>query len=183
MRIRLATPDDAASIADIYAPYCINSSITFEIEPVSAEAMAERMIKLGVKYPWLVADDNGTIAGYAYAGPHHERAAYRWSSNVSVYVDQAYQRRGIGRALYRSLFDFMRLQGFANAIAGITLPNPPSVALHESLGFKLVGVYRQIGYKLGVWGDVGWWQLVLQEQPPEPNEPRSPVEVADRISF
>lgn len=183
MRIRLATRDDAAAIADIYAPYCTNSSITFEIEPVTANAMAERITKLGEKFPWLVAEENGSVIGYAYSAPHHERAAYRWSSNVSVYVDDRFHRRGIGRTLYESLFKVMRLQGFVNAIGGITLPNPPSVALHESLGFQLVGVYRQIGYKLGAWRDVGWWQLPLSNDSSEPRGPLAIAQIRSQLSF
>ena len=168
-KIRLATTADAAAIARIYAPFCTNSAITFETEALSADQMAERLRKLGEKYPWLVMEVNGDVAGYAYAGPHHERAAYRWATNVSVYVDDQYRRSGIGRRLYESLFNVLRLQGFVQAIAGITLPNDPSVGLHESLGFKLVGVYRNIGHKMGSWRDVGWWQLTLVDQLNSPN--------------
>ena len=169
--IRLARPADALAIADIYAPYCKDSAITFETVPVPTAQMAERMQRLGEKYPWIVVDIDGQVAGYAYAGQHHERAAYRWATNVSVYVAEAHHRTGIGRALYESLFAILGLQGFTQAIGGITLPNDPSVGLHESLGFTLVGIYRNIGYKLGAWRDVGWWQRPLAHNGGEPSEP------------
>jgi L-amino acid N-acyltransferase YncA len=175
--IRFAETNDMAAIAAIYAPYCESSAITFETEALSPGQMAQRFTRLGQKYPWVVAEIDGAVAGYAYGGPHHERAAYRWASNVSVYVDDSYQRNGVGRDLYRALFDVMRLQGFTQAIAGITLPNDPSVALHKSLGFQLMGVYKNIGYKLGAWRDVGWWQLPLTENlhPPVDTLPISEV--------
>ena len=168
--IRLAKREDAAAIARIYAPFCASSAITFETEALSADQMAERFEKLSQRYPWLVMDIEGDIAGYAYGGPHHERAAYRWASNVSVYVDDTYRRAGVGRDLYRALFGVMRLQGFVQAIAGITMPNDPSVALHKSLGFQLMGIYKNIGYKLGAWRDVGWWQLPLTEKLHAPSD-------------
>ena len=120
--------------------------------------------------PWVVCEHRGEVQGYAYASAHRTRAAYQWSVDVSVYVHAAAHRAGVGRAVYCSLFQLLTLQGFYNAYAGITLPNPASVGLHESLGFHPVGVYRAVGYKLGAWHDVGWWQLVLQAHaiPPEP---------------
>jgi phosphinothricin acetyltransferase len=175
--IRLATTADAAAIAAIYAPFCSSSAITFEVEPLSAEAMAERMRALGERFPWLVMEVGGDVAGYAYAAPHHERAAYRWAVNVSVYIHERHRRRGVGRALYQALFTVLRLQGYVHAIAGITLPNDPSAKLHESLGFQRVGVYPAVGYKLGAWRDVGWWQLPLFD--PLPNAPPEPLRMAD----
>lgn len=174
--IRLATPADADAIAAIYAPFCSASTITFETEPLSAAAMAERMCGLSKRFPWLVMEIDGEIAGYAYAAPHHERAAFRWAVTVSVYIHECYRRQGVGRVLYGALFDILRLQGYVQAIAGITLPNEPSVRLHESLGFKLVGIYRQVGYKLDGWRDVGWWQLPLVD--PLPETPAEPLTMA-----
>lgn len=169
--IRMATQADAAAIAAIYAPYCQHTAITFEVEPVSPADMAARINDLGTRYPWLVMEQHGQLLGYAYAGPHHPRAAYRWAANVSVYVTDGHHRTGVGRALYRSLFGLMWLQGYAQAVAGITLPNPASVALHEGLGFRQIGIYREIGHKLGAWRDVGWWQLPLGPLPDQPAEP------------
>jgi phosphinothricin acetyltransferase len=182
--IRLATTADAAPIAAIYAPFCTSSAITFEVAPLSDEAIAGRMRGLSDRFPWLVMEIDGTVAGYAYAAPHHERAAYRWAVNVSVYIHEQQRRSGVGRALYSALFDVLRLQGYIHAIAGITLPNDPSVKLHESLGFKLVGVYPQGGFKLGAWRDVGWWQLPLFDPlPAAPREPLPMAEVVDNPRF
>jgi len=175
--IRLAKAADATAIAAIYAPFCTSSAITFEVEPLSAEAMAERMRGLSKQFPWLVMESGGQVAGYAYAAPHHERAAYRWAVNVSVYIGEQHRRSGVGRALYLALFDVLRLQGYIHAIAGITMPNDPSVRLHESLGFKLVGVYPKVGFKLGAWRDVGWWQLPLFD--PLPTAPPEPLRMAE----
>ena len=130
--------------------------------------------------PWLVYEDQaGRVAGYAYGSRHRDRAAYQWSVDVSVYVDEAFRRRGIGRALYTTLFPLLRLQGFHAAHAGITLPNSGSVGLHESLGFVPVGIYRGVGYKLSAWHDVGWWQLGLRDRAPDPAPPR-PLREAQR---
>jgi L-amino acid N-acyltransferase YncA len=112
--------------------------------------------------PGWCGEHHGEVLGYAYASAHRTRAAYQWSVDVSVYVQAQVQRSGVGCALYSSLFKLLTLQGFYNAYAGITLPNPGSVGLHESLGFRPVGMYRAVGYKLGAWHDVGWWQLTLQ---------------------
>jgi phosphinothricin acetyltransferase len=182
--IRLATTSDAAAIAAIYAPFCTTSTITFETVALSPDAMAERIRKIGEHYPWLVMDVEGEIAGYAYAAPYHERAAFRWTVVVSVYVDERFRRRGIARKLYLALFGILKVQGFVQAIAGITLPNEPSVQLHESLGFYQVGMYPHVGFKLGAWRDVGWWQLqLLDPLPTNPSEPIAISEAARRPSF
>jgi phosphinothricin acetyltransferase len=171
--IRFATPDDAAGVAAVYAPYC-STPISFELEPPDAVEISARMAKVLEAYPWLVAEEDGAIVGYAYGSRHRERAAYRWSVDVSVYVQQGRHRLGIGRRLYAILFDLLRRQGFVNAYAGVTLPNPGSVGLHESLGFEPVGVYRRVGYKCGAWHDVAWYQLRLQE-PTAPPAPPSAI--------
>jgi phosphinothricin acetyltransferase len=181
--IRLATPADADGIAAIYNPYCIHTAVTFEVEPILPAEMAERIANLGARFPWVVLEESGKLLGYAHAGPHHPRAAYCWAANVSVYVADGYHRTGAGRALYRSLFGLMWLQGFTQALAGITLPNPASVALHESLGFQKMGVYQQIGHKLGAWRDVGWWQRLLGPLPDEPTEPLSTQELTRLAGF
>jgi phosphinothricin acetyltransferase len=168
--IRLANGDDARDVATIYRPYVTESAISFEDEPPTADAMADRMAS--TVGPWLVLERDGCVVGYAYGSKHRDRAAYLWSVDVSVYVDAARHRAGIGRALYTSLFALLRLQGFYAAHAGITLPNAASVGLHESLGFRPVGVYTKVGYKRGAWHDVGWWQLPLRERHGEPPSPR-----------
>ena len=177
MKIRMATEADAEAIAAIYRPSVVERATSFEVDPPSAVEMAGRIRSLRAFAPWLVCvgpDDRAL--GYAYASPHNERAAYRWSVTVTVYIDAGQHRRGIGRALYQALFSLLRLQGFYVAHAGITLPNPGSVGLHESLGFRPIGVYPAVGGKLGAWQDVGWWQLPLQERPATPPAPLTPAQ-------
>jgi len=171
--IRSADPKlDAAACAELYAPYVEGGPISFEERAPSAAELAARIERISATHPWLVAERGGGVVGYAYACPHRERPAYRWSVDVSVYVAAAHVGEGIGSALYTALFERLRAQRFRMAYAGITLPNPASVALHESLGFAQVGTMREVGWKLGDWRDVGWFQLELApaaaEQPPEP---------------
>jgi phosphinothricin acetyltransferase len=172
VEIRLATPDDAAGILKIYSPYCESSHVSFEIIAPHEAEMRERIAHIMDQHPWLVASIDDEVAGYVYASQHRARAAYRWAVDVAVYVGRAHHRRGLGRALYTTLFALLRQQGYFKAYAGITLPNPASVGLHESLGFQSVAVYPKVGYKLGRWLDVGWWQLNLQAEVDNPPEPR-----------
>jgi phosphinothricin acetyltransferase len=169
--IRVASPDDALAILDIYAPFCEASPVSFETEAPSLEEMRGRITSVLDFFPWLVAEAEGRVLGYAYASRHRERAAYRWAADVSVYVRDDARCRGIGRALYTSLFAILRLQGIYNIHAGITLPNPASVALHETMGLRRLGVYESIGYKCSAWHDVGWWQLSLRSHDGPPAEP------------
>jgi L-amino acid N-acyltransferase YncA len=174
MLIRPATPEDAAACAAIYAPFVHASVVSFEEVAPDADTFATRIAHLTATHPWLVAEFDERVVGFAYGCPHRERAAYRWAADVSIYLDPVHQRRGIGRALYEALFARLRAQRFQVACAGITLPNDASVGLHESLGFEPVGIYRGIGWKAGAWRDVGWWQLRLlpplddDAPPPEP---------------
>jgi L-amino acid N-acyltransferase YncA len=166
---------DAAGCAGVYAPYVRNTAISFEEEPPDAHEMARRIEETTAGYPWLVAEVGGRVVGYAYASQHRPRAAYRWTVDVAIYIDSAHHRQGLGRALYEALFDLLCEQGLRMACAGITQPNPASVALHENVGFGLVGVYRQIGWKAGAWHDVAWYQRRLaadaDDPPPEPRAP------------
>ena len=162
MLIRDADPShDAIACAAIYAPSVQDGVSSFEYVAPDAGEMARRITAIRASRPWLVAELDGVVAGYAYGSTHRERAAYRWASDVSVYVSADHRRRGVARALYLELLDRLAGQGFRVACAGIALPNPASVALHESLGFTPVGVYRNIGYKLGAWWDVSWYQRAL----------------------
>jgi L-amino acid N-acyltransferase YncA len=171
--IRMADLSDGASVADVYGPYVSEAATSFELEPPSPAEMSRRIEAVLGWAPWLVCqDDGGQVLGYAYASRHAERAAYQWSVDLAVYIHRQHHRRGVGRALYDRLFALLRLQGFYVAHAGITLPNTGSVALHEGLGFRPVGIYPAVGWKLGTWRDVGWWQLPLQ---PRPATPRAPV--------
>jgi L-amino acid N-acyltransferase YncA len=178
-QIRLATPHDASGILAIYAPYCESSCVSFEVVAPSIEQMQERISRISSADPWLVCEIDGQIAGYVYASRHRERAAYRWSVDVAVYVAPEHQRRGLGRALYETLFSILREQGYFKAFAGITLPNPASVGLHERLGFRQAAVFRGVGYKDGRWLDVGWWQVALQPERSNPPEPRPFSEIRD----
>jgi phosphinothricin acetyltransferase len=170
--IRLALPEDAEQIAAIYAPFCTETAVSFEYVAPTAGEMAQRIRKITERLPWLVLDDDGRIAGYVYAGPHRERAAYQWSVDVAAYVSADYRRRGVGSALYTALFRVLAAQGYFKAYAGVTLPNPASERLHESMGFERVGDYRGVGYKFGKWHDVRWYQKQIQPEQPEPAPPR-----------
>jgi phosphinothricin acetyltransferase len=171
--IRSADPErDAAACARIYAPH-VEGPVSFEERPPDAAELAMRIARTAATHPWLVAERGGEVVGYAYACPHRQRTAYRWSVDVSVYVAADQVGQGIGRDLYSELFERLRRQRFRMACAGITLPNDASVALHESLGFTQVGRMREIGWKAGAWRDVGWWQLELA--PPTSEPPLDPL--------
>lgn len=179
MKLRAATPDDAAAIADIYAPFVTASSVSFETEPPGAEAMRARIEAGGALYPWIVGEDgDGSLLGYAYAARFRERPAYRFTVETSVYLRDGAAGRGLGRRLYEPLLATLEAQGFTQAIAAITLPNEASVRLHERLGFAPAGIYRQVGWKLGDWHDVGLWQrsLALAAEPPAEPRPHSVAE-------
>jgi L-amino acid N-acyltransferase YncA len=173
--IRLAGEDDAAQILAIYAPIVRETVISFEFVPPPVEEIRRRITRTLERLPWIVCERDGEIRGYAYAASHRERDAYQWSADVSVYVASSSRRSGVGRALYTALLGILRLQGFVNAYAGITLPNPASVRLHESIGFQPVGIYHAVGWKFGAWHDVGWFELSLGERHPDPPPPR-PIE-------
>lgn len=170
VQIRLAGEQDAAQIQAIYAPVVRDTVISFEMEIPTVGEMQERITSTLVHFPWLVCTQQETVLGYAYASQHRSRAAYQWSVDVSVYIHAQARRMGVGHGLYESLFMILALQGFFNAYAGIALPNPGSVGLHEAVGFLPVGVYHHVGYKFGAWHDVGWWHLALRPAttPPEP---------------
>lgn len=159
VRIREPSDGDFATIASITNHYVMTTAIHFAHEPVAAAALRDGWVHDRARFPWRVAELDGDVVGYAKAGTWRERAAYRWTAEVGLYVAPDRQRAGIGGALYRELLAELARRGFRSAVAGITLPNAPSVALHERLGFSPVGVFRDAGYKLGAWRDVGWWQL------------------------
>ncbi len=175
MTIRLATPADAPAVRAIYAPHVAQGHASFEADVPPDEEMAARIGRTLARLPWLVATageaDSGAVVGYAYATAHRDRTAYQWGVEVSVYVHPEAQRRGVGRALYAALHALLAAQGFVNAYAGIALPNPSSVALHEALGYVPVGVYRGVGFKACAWRDVGWWHRLLTAPPSDPAPP------------
>ncbi|MFC6990922.1 arsinothricin resistance N-acetyltransferase ArsN1 family B [Haladaptatus sp. GCM10025707] len=174
MHIRLATPADAPEVAAIYAPMVRETTVSFETDPPTETEMRVRIEKTLPGHPWLVCEgDGGTILGYAYAGTHNSREAYQWTVNVSVYIHEDARGQGLGRRLYETLFEILRLQGFYTAFAIITVPNDASVALHESLGFESVGVIESAGYKHGGWHDVSYWRRTLTVPLDDPTPPRS----------
>lgn len=179
IEIRAARPDDAASIAGIYAPHVLTGVVSFETEAPDTRTMRRRMEGDDGFYPWLVAtngDEHGVLA-YAYATRFRERAAYRWVVETAIYVAGSVQGQGVGRLLYAALIDTLRAQGFTQAIGAIALPNDHSIALHEAVGFRRAGFFREVGYKHGRWIDVGYWQCALNDAIGNPSEPRSFAEV------
>ena len=169
--IRIATSNDSESILKIYAPYIENTSYTFETEVPTIDSFKERISSYLQNWPWLVCEVDGVVAGYAYGAKHRERVAYQWGVESSVYVHDDYQRAGVARALYTALIDILRVQGFRNLYAVINLPNEKSVSFHENLGFEYFATYKNVGYKLGRWKNVGWWQLQLNEYSIDPGPP------------
>ena len=165
MLIRDADPHrDSAACAAIYAPSVRDGVASLEERAPEPHEFTDRIRAIQRTHPWLVAEIDGEVAGYAYASRHRERASYRWAADVTVYISAAHQRRGIGRALYETLFGLLARQGIYAVCAGITLPNDASVGLHESLGFEPVGIYRDIAFKFGSWWSVGWWERMLRER-------------------
>lgn len=182
MKLRAATPADAAALAGIYAPFVTASAVSFETEPPDAEAMRTRIEAGGDLYPWIVAEaDDESLLGYAYAAAFRARPAYRFAVETSIYLRPDAAGRGLGRLLYGPLIATLEAQGFTQAIAAITLPNPASVALHERLGFAPAGAYRQVGWKLGAWRDVGLWQRRLAVAGESPGEPKAWAVVGLRL--
>jgi phosphinothricin acetyltransferase len=171
IQIRQARPEDGQSIAGIYEEYVVRMPTSFEETPPTAKEMESRIRDTLERFPYLIVEEAGNVVAYAYAGPHSSRASYRWSVDVTVYIAPTHHRRGIGTLLYRELFSLLEAQSYAMAFAGITIPNPASVGLHESLGFKLVGIYHDVGFKLGAWRDVGWWERRLTNLSLTPAEP------------
>lgn len=178
--IRAARPEDAAAIAAIYAPFVETGTISFELEPPDSRSMRNRMTSSEGLYPWIVAtngDAEGGVLAYAYATKFRDRPAYRYVVETSIYVAGQGQQQGVGRLLYEALIDTLRQQGFTQAIGAIALPNDASIKLHEAVGFRRAGVYREVGFKQGRWVDVGLWQCELNESEVPPVEPKPFSEV------
>lgn len=178
VRIRSARSEDAAAFASIYAPIVTGTMITFEEIAPSTDEMRHRIGTIMERLPWLAAESDERVVGYAYASPHSDRAGYRWSVNVSVYIDPGSHRRGIGRRLYAALLDILERQRFRRAYAGIALPNDASVGLHRAMGFEEVGLYRRVGWKLGSWYDVMWLGRNIGIDTEDRTTPAEPVPFA-----
>lgn len=179
--LRAARPEDAASIAAIYAPYVLTGTVSFETDAPDARAMRNRMTASDGLYPWIVAtngeEDGDAVLAYAYATKFRERPAYRYVVETSIYVSGAVQGQGVGKLLYPVLINTLRAQGFVQAISVISLPNDYSIGLHEAAGFRRQGVLRELGFKQGRWIDVGFWQRELNDAAIPPAEPRPFSEV------
>lgn len=182
-RYRLARKEDSAALLDIYRPYIADTVITFETEAPTLDEYTERVAGIAAFFPYIVAEDGGDICGYAYASPFHERAGYRYSVSVSVYVRGECKGRGMGKELYRRLFAVLPLQGVRMAYALITVPNEPSVGLHAAFGFREVAILRGSGYKLGNWLDVLYMEKKVGEFDgrPGPLKPVAEVPAAEIV--
>jgi L-amino acid N-acyltransferase YncA len=174
MQIRIAAEGDCQQIAEIYAPIVAHTHISFELVPPTAGEIAKRMAAVLENHVWLVAEEAGRVDGYAYAGAHRDRAAYGWSTDTTVYIRDGARAKGIGRSLYSSLLRILAAQNYRRAFAGIALPNPGSIALHEAVGFRHIGTYPGVGFKFGRWHDVGWWSFPLDDRDGAP-EPVAPL--------
>jgi len=168
VEIRLATPNDAAGILEIYAPYIASTSFTFETEVPSVTDFQKRISDYLINWPWLVCEIDGVIAGYAYGTKYRERTAYQWCIESSIYIHDDFLKLKIGKALYEALIEILKRQGYRNVYAVVNLPNDRSVKFHESCGFTWFATYEKVGYKLGKWKNVGWWQWIINEYTMDP---------------
>jgi phosphinothricin acetyltransferase len=173
--LRFAESHDGDALAEIYRPAVAERATSFELDPPDGAEMARRVATTLERLPWLVCQRDGNVVGYAYASRYRDRAAYQWSVEVSAYVHESRHRRGVGRALYSALFRVLALQGYYNAYAGITLPNPASVGFHTAFGFTPVGVFHRVGWKFGQWHDVMWLERAVQTDVGPPTVPPSPI--------
>lgn len=170
--LRLAdTKNDVAQILSIYAPYILNTTVTFEYEVPSIMAFERRIEQISNQFPWLVCEQSGQIIGYAYASKQYERAAYAWNAELSVYVAPKAQGMGIGTALYQALMGLLKMQGYCNVSVRIQIPNEKSVALHRAFGFEEAGIMRSIGNKFGRWLDMLSMTKQIGEYVPSPQPP------------
>lgn len=173
MRVRRANPDDASFIAETYAPFVIETSVSFETAPPDTDEIARRMELAGDTYPWLIAEADGARAGYAYASQHRTRAAYKTSVDTAIYLAGEARGQGIATPLYDALFDVLTAQNYVMAFAGVTIPNHASEAFHRKAGFKQIARYPNVGFKNGAWRDVIWFarELAKPSTPPAPLKP------------
>lgn len=169
--IRLAKPGDAPQISAIYGHYAQETAITFDYDTPTADEFAERIVQNSRMYPWLVVEQDGIILGYAYGSLHRTKTAYQWSPESTIYVDPTRHGKRLGRILYETLFALLKMQGYVNVYAGVTVPNEKSEGLHTSLGFEVIGDFKNIGFKQGKWHDVRWLVLHLTAHGAHPSPP------------
>lgn len=180
VKIRFATQEDSVAILGIYESYIRDTAITFEYEVPSVSDFNTRIENIMRYFPWLVCEIDGEVAGYGYAFKHGERAAYQWSADLSIYINEKHHRKHIATALYTALIEMLKLQGYYTVFAGVTIPNPNSEAFHTSFGFQKVGVFNNVGYKLGEWRDVKWFAFTLSEYKKEPKPPVAFSDIKDK---
>jgi L-amino acid N-acyltransferase YncA len=175
--IRLIRPDDTEPTLEVYKPYVEQTAISFEYEVPSTDEWNKRIASYASEYPWLVCEIDNEIAGYAYSSQHRTRTAYQWSVDSAIYLSEKFHGRGIAKKLYQTLFEILKLQGFVNVFAGITMPNEKSEQLHKRCGFYEIALYKNVGYKFGEWRDVKWLELNFVEHPMQPTTPKKLSEV------
>lgn len=175
---RLVKDSDIPAILQIYRTYVEQTATTFEVETPGAGEFADRVKGIAAQYPYIVCVSGGRVIGYAYAHRHMERAAYQWNAELSVYIDGAHQRCGLGKKLYAMLMEILKLQHVKNVYGGVTAPNEKSERLHESFGFVKLGTYRNTGYKCGAWHDVMWFEKAIGPYGTDP-APFLPIAQAD----
>jgi L-amino acid N-acyltransferase YncA len=183
--IRTVEEKDVAPILEIYSPFVLKSATSFEVALPSEVEMWERVLGIKRDYPYIVCEIGKTTIGYAYVSNHRQREAYKWSKEISVYVHSDFRGKQIASALYSALFSVVKIQGITNLLAGITVPNPTSIQFHEKMGFRKLGEYKAVGYKLGKWHNVGWWELNLNPDLLQPNEriiPYSEIAFSDEVN-
>ncbi len=183
LTIRLIGENDTQQVLDIYRPYVLDTAITFEYEVPSAAEYQERITTNTEHYPWLVCLQHDQIVGFAYGSKHRYKTAYQWSVESTVYLSPAAHGKGIGRLLYETLFELLKLQGYFNVYAGVAIPNAKSEGFHKALGFEVIGDFKKIGYKLGEWHDVKWFQLHLATHTDQPPVPESMQAIRDSEAF
>ncbi|HBL74594.1 MAG: hypothetical protein A2W90_00260 [Bacteroidetes bacterium GWF2_42_66] len=183
IEIRLAERKDVAGIIDIYKPYILETAVTFDEEVPSEEEMWGRVQAIQKEHPYLVCIIDGQVAGYAYYSAYRSRASYRWSKEISVYVHPRFRKNKVASALYSTVFEIARAQGIFTLLAIITIPNEPSISFHEKLGFTKCAEYKNIGFKLGEWRTVGWWQYNLFSSFEKPGNIIPLKEIVSKGSF
>lgn len=177
--IRLIQDTDNQAVLAVYKPYIESTAITFEYDVPDSETFLERIKNVTAGYPWLVCLQDNEAIGYAYASKYRDRAAYQWAAEAAIYLKADVHRKGIARILYQALFEILRLQGYTNLYAIITLPNEKSVGFHQAMGFEEIGIFRKVGYKLGKWHDVIWFEKHLKEHGENPQIPTKMEDVCD----
>lgn len=182
-KVRLAEPSDYAAMLEIYKPYVTNTAITFEYEVPSIAEYSNRIQHVCSHYPCIVCELNGELIGFAYAGLFRVKTAYQWSAESTIYVSDKFHGKGIARVLYDALLSILELQGFVNVYGAVTIPNPKSERFHTAMGFAEIGLFEKIGFKLGKWHDLKWYEMYLVEHPANPVAPLPIAEVKSTQQF